>query len=53
MVVVSAVLVKAFGLGMLPVLVALAGEGAGVHMEKRSRRNKFSVQERTLKSTEK
>lgn len=42
---------KAFGLGMLPVLVALAGEGAGMHMEKRRRRNKFRVQERTLKST--
>ena len=52
MVVVSTGLAEVFGLGMLPVLVALAGEGAGMHMEeKRRRRNEFSVQERTLKST--
>lgn len=40
---------EAFGLGMLPVLVALAGEGVGIYREEKRRRgSKFSVQERIL-----
>lgn len=49
MVVVSTGLAEAFG--MLP--VALAGEGAGMHMKEKRRQEKFSVQERALKGTEK